>query len=127
MSRAAFSSRVFATYLFVVGAALVFVPNVLLSVFGIPGTCEVWIRVIGVLAVNIGVYAWVAAEDRRFLAASVYTRCVFFAAVTAFVLAGLASPMIVLFGVLDLLGALWTGVAMRADLRLARLAAENRP
>jgi hypothetical protein len=50
--------------------------------------------VIGVLAFNIGIYAWVAArhDDRRFFAASVYTRVIFFIAVTTFAVLGQAGP-----------------------------------
>jgi len=35
----------------------------------------------------------------------------------AFVAAGLASPMLILFGVVDLAGALWTALALRRDAR----------
>lgn len=120
MSKSAFSAKVFAIYLFVVGAVLVVAPNFLLSIFRLPQTSEVWIHVIGVLAFNIGVYAWVAAEDKHFLKASVYTRLVFFVAVTTFAVIGLASPVIVLFGVTDLLGGIWTHFALKADARSGR-------
>src|SRR5689334_1643592 len=86
MSKAAFSAKVFAVYLFIVGTVLVVVPNVLLSVFGIPPTTDVWVRIVGVTVFMIGVYAWVAAKHELtpFLAASVYTRFVVFMALTAF-------------------------------------------
>jgi hypothetical protein len=115
MSKSAFSSKVFAIYLFIVGAVLVIAPNVLLSIFQMPPTSEVWIHVIGVLAFNVGIYAWVAAEDKNFLKASVYTRFIFFVAVTTFAGIGLASPMIIFFGVADLLGGIWTHFALKAD------------
>jgi hypothetical protein len=115
MSKSAFSSKVFAVYLFIVGAVLVVAPNVLLSIFQMPQTSEVWIHVIGVLAFNVGIYAWVAAEDKQFLKASVYTRFVFFVAVTTFAVIGLASPIIIFFGVADLLGGIWTHFALKAD------------
>ena len=117
MSKSAFSAKVFAIYLFIVGAVLVVAPNVLLSIFRLPQTSEVWIHVIGVLAFNVGVYAWVAAkhEDKTFLEASVYTRFVFFVAVTTFAVIGLASPVIMFFGVADLLGGIWTHFALKAD------------
>lgn len=117
MSRSAYTAKVFAVYLFVAGPALAIAPNVLLALFGLPGTAEAWIRVIGVLAFNIGIYAWVAArhDDRSFFAASVYTRAIFFSAVTTLALLDLAHPMIILFGVPDLLGAIWTHVALKAD------------
>lgn len=119
MSRSAFSAMVFAIYLFVVGAVLIVAPNALLSVFQLPPTSEVWVHVVGVTAFMIGVYAWVAAkhENLPFLEASVYTRGVVFLAFTAFAVIGLASPMIVIFGVVDLLGGLWTYFALKADAR----------
>ena len=121
MSRSAFSAKVFAIYLFIAGAVLVAAPNFLLSIFRLPATSEVWIRMMGVIVVNIGLYAWVAArhEDKHFLEASVYTRVIFFGAVTTFAALGLASPMIILFGVADLLGAIWTHFALKADARPA--------
>jgi hypothetical protein len=117
MSKSAFSAKVFAIYLFIVGPVLVVAPNVLLSIFQIPRTSEVWIRVIGVIACNLGVYAWVAAkhEYKHFLEASVYMRFVFFAAITTFAVIGMASPMIIFFGTVDLLGGIWTYVALKAD------------
>lgn len=117
MSKSAFSAKVFAIYVFVVGAMLVVAPNFLLSIFRIPPTSEVWIHVVGVIAFNIGIYAWVAAkhENKPFLEASVYTRFVVFVAFTTFAVIGLASPMIVLFGVADLLGGIWTYFALKAD------------
>ena len=125
MSKSAFSAKVFAVYLFVVGAMLIVVPNFLLSIFRIPETSEVWIRVVGVTAFMIGVFAWVAAkhDDKPFLEASVYTRLLVFAAFTAFAVIGLASPMIVLFGVADLIGGVWTHFALKADAK----SSNNRP
>ncbi len=117
MSKSAFSAKVFAIYLFFVGAVLVFAPNFLLSIFRIAPSSDVWIRVVGVIAFNIGVYAWIAGkhENRPFLEASVYTRFVVFVAFTTFAVIGLASPTIVLFGVADLLGGMWTYFALKAD------------
>jgi hypothetical protein len=122
MSKSAFSAKVFAIYLFVVGAVLVVAPNFLLSIFRIPSTSEVWIHVVGVIAFMIGVYAWVAAkhESKPLLEASVYTRFVVFVAFTTFAVIGLASPMIVLFGVADLLGGIWTYFALKADAQSVR-------
>ena len=80
MSNAAKSVRFFGLYLVGLGAILLVVPNVLLSVFGLPMTSEVWIRVAGML-----------------------------------VLLGLAAPALILFGAVDLAGAIWTGLALRQN------------
>jgi hypothetical protein len=116
---------VFAVYVLFVGFLLLFVPNFLLSIFGIPQTSEVWVHVVGVLVVNIGIYAWVSSKNKPFLVASVYTRFLVFAALTTFALIGLASPMLGLFGIVDLLGGLWTYFALKADASVARVAARE--
>ena len=119
MSKSAFSAKVFAAYLFVLGPVLVLAPDFLLSLFGIPATTEVWIRVVGVIVFMLGVYCWVAAkhELKPFLEASVYTRFGVFLALSSFAILELGSPMLALFGVIDLLGGLWTWFALKADAR----------
>ena len=88
MSRAARTIRYFAIYLACIGIVLLVVPNVLLGVFGFPATQEVWIRVLGVVVFNLGIYYWFAAvsESTAFFKASVYTRAFVFVAFLAFVL-----------------------------------------
>ena len=110
MNNAAFTVRAFGYYMLALGVALVLVPNLLLGLSFMPPTNEVWIRVAGVLVFNIGVYYIYAAkcEATAFFQASVYTRALVFAAFCAFTALGLARPMLVLFGAVDLLGGLWT-------------------
>lgn len=127
MSKSAVSAKVFAVYLFLVGFVLVFSPNLLLSIFRIPATSEVWVRVVGLTVFNIGVFAWVCADFKPFLAASVFTRGTVFIAFSAFALLGLASPAIALFGVLDLLGGAWTYFALRADAQVAKSSLRGAP
>lgn len=117
MSKSAVSAKVFAVYLFIVGPVLVFAPNLLLSLFGIAPTGEIWIRVVGLLAFCLGVYIWISANFRPFLEASVYTRVLVFVVFLVFAIKDMVSPMIVLFGTIDLCGALWTWFALRADAR----------
>jgi hypothetical protein len=117
MSQSALSAKVFAVYLFIAGTVLVTAPNLLLTLLHIPTTSEVWIRVIGLIAFMIGVYAWVAAnhEFKPLMVASVYTRFTVFVAFVVFALLDLTSPMTMLFGVADLAGGIWTYFALRAD------------
>lgn len=117
MSKPAFSVKAFGLYLVVLGIALALVPNLLLSIFGMPPTTEVWIRVVGVLAFNIGVYYVYAAqcEAQAFFQASVYTRVLVLVSFAAFAGLGLASPVLVLFGLADFAGAVWTQLALRAE------------
>lgn len=115
MSRAARSLKYFAIYLMLLGLALVLVPNLILTLFKMTPTPEVWIRVVGVLAFNIGVYYWYAArsECRPLFWASVYTRAVVLASFAVFVILGMSEPVLVLFGAVDFCGGLWTLWALR--------------
>ena len=115
MSKPAQSVFVFSIYLFVIGSILVVVPNLLFALLGIPETSEVWVRVVGVLALILGFYYFVAARNELtpFLRATVYGRlsvCAFF---VAFVLLGFAPPILLVFGVVDAVAASWTAMALR--------------
>lgn len=66
MPRARRSLRVWAVYVFVLGAVLMLVPNTLLGLFGIAETEEPWIRVLGMTVVVFGFlytgFTWVDAR-----------------------------------------------------------------
>jgi hypothetical protein len=115
MKAATRTMLVWSGYLVILGATLVIAPNVLLGLFGIPATTEVWIRIVGVLVLILAYYCYAAAsiEHEPFYRWSVRARSsviVFFA---VFVGLGLADPMLLLFGAIDLAGALWTASALR--------------
>jgi len=117
MTRAATSLFAFALYLFGLGAVLLIAPNVLLGLFGIAPTTETWIRVIGMLVVILGYYYLNVARAglEPFLRWTVHARFSVVLFFTAFVAMGLAPPQLILFGVVDAGGALWTLLALRAD------------
>lgn len=117
MTRAAVSAKAFALYLFVLGPVLVIAPNALLTLFRIAPTSDVWIRILGALVINIGLLTWVAAmhDYKHVLAATVWSRGLLFVLLAAFVILGYAPPVLLIFGVIDLLAGLWTHCALRAD------------
>ncbi|MFY9260753.1 MAG: hypothetical protein WAO71_09625 [Gallionella sp.] len=117
MSKSAFSLRVFSIYLFALGSALVTIPNLLLSFFGIPETHEVWIRVVGVPVLVIGYIIFMASRIELFAVFrwSVPARLSVTAFFIAFAALKLAPPIIVLFGVIDAAGAIWTAACLRID------------
>jgi len=117
MIPAARSVCYFAFYLYLVGLTLILMPNFLLQIFHLPQTQEVWIRVAGVLAFNIGFYYHRNAitNNVSFLKTTIPTRILVFLAFTAFALLKYVSPVIIIFGTIDLLGAIWTWYALRRN------------
>jgi len=106
---------VFALYLLVLGVGLTVAPNALLSLFGIPETTEVWVRVVGVLVLILALYFAVGARANLvpFFRATVYGRCLVLVFFVVFVLLDLAPPVLILFGVVDATAAAWTALALR--------------
>jgi hypothetical protein len=122
MTAAARSIFVFGIYLAILGAALMLVPNLVLAPFGFPPTGEVWLRVAGSETAIIGWFFLVSARHgtESFYRATLLTRPFLFLTLCAYVLFSLAPPQLILFGVIDLCGALWTFLALQPSQRGAR-------
>ena len=116
MSYSARTVFVFGIYLVVLGITLIAAPNLLLNAFGFPATNEVWIRVVGMLVLILAFYYTQAArkELTDFFQWTVYARASVIVFFLAFVVVGLAKAALILFGAVDLLGAIWTGLALRS-------------
>ena len=112
MSKTALSMFVFGIYVIVLAVTLMVIPNVLLAIFGIPATSEVWIRVVGMLVLLLGYYYIRASQNEKdmisFYRWSVHARSSVIIFFIIFVLFGLVEPILILFGVFDLAGAIWT-------------------
>jgi hypothetical protein len=117
MTPAARSLQVFGIYLLVLAVGLGFVPNVLLVLFGMPPTQEVWIRVLGLLVGIVGAYYLIMAARSitPLYMPTVGARALAFVVLCALALLRLGPPQLALFGVVDLLGALWTWRALRVE------------
>lgn len=116
MSRAAKSVMVFGVYLIGMGVNLVAAPELFLSTFGFPATNEVWLRVVGMLALLLAFYYIQSARLGlvEFFRLTVYTRASVIIFFGAFVALGYAQPTLILLGVADLLGAIWTARELRS-------------
>jgi len=109
--------KAWAVYLGGLGLSLLLAPNLLLGAFGLPATHEVWVHMAGMFCLFVAALEWVAASQEnllvfRWATASRFTVPLFFA---AFVAARFAPPLLLLFAVVDVAGATWTLLAMRAD------------
>lgn len=117
MSKAATSVVAFGIYALIAGSGFLLVPNVILSLVGEPTTGEPWIRVLGAVAVALGYYYVAAgrAELVPFFRASIVGRAFFALATLALVITGFGPTILIVFGGVDLLGAAWTKLALRAS------------
>ncbi|MCK4747655.1 MAG: hypothetical protein KAT15_11485 [Bacteroidales bacterium] len=104
------SILVFGIYLIVVAVGFLFMPNAVLPMFKMPKTNEQWIRVLAVVIGVLAYYYIVAALNNLtpFFWATVYGRFGVLVAFVALVLAKKAKPTLIMFGVIDAAGAIWT-------------------
>ena len=115
MSKAAISLLVFGIYLVLNGLGFLLVPNLTLEMLGFPAVTEPWARIVAMLTLILA-YLYIQAarhELTEFFRFTVHARASVILFVVAFVALGLAQPMMIGFGVIDLLGAIWTALALR--------------
>ena len=108
---------VFGIYLIVIGLGFMVIPNTPLALFGIPTTSEPWIRVVGMLLLILAYYYIQAARSEmlRLFRWAVHARALVIVCFAVFVVLDLAEPMLIVFGVVDLLAAAWTYLALRGS------------
>lgn len=116
MSKAARSVFMFSIYLMVMGAVLTLVPNSLLGAFRLPATDEPWIHVVGMLAFILGFYYFKSSQNelKLFFQWTVYGRLAGFLMFCILGFGGFGPPVLILFGVVDGLTALWTLHCLKA-------------
>ena len=109
----------FGVYVILLGIILLLIPDFFIGIFGLPETTDVWIRVAGMLVLLVGYYYVRAGRDgegmAKFFRWTVHTRSSVIVFFIIFVLFDLVKPILILFGVIDLLGAIWTGLALRSS------------
>ncbi len=105
----------FGFYLLMLGITLTVSPNFLLSLFQIAETNEIWIRVLGAVVFNLGLYYTLMAPTNNvlFLTLSVYTRGLILLWFVVFVVLGWVPMTLILFGLVDGAGATWTYLTLR--------------
>lgn len=117
MSGAAKSLFVFGIYLCGLGVILLLFPNLLLRFFGAPQTNEVWIRINGMFIICLAFYYVQAARHglTSFFRWTVWARVAVIFYLTAFVILLGAPKALLLFGLVDVLFAAWTLMALKRD------------
>ena len=123
LAHAAQSLQAFGLYLCITGVGLLIAPGLLLAPLGLAVPTDVsaqaWVRMVGILALALGVGDVLAGRDRvaSLIHWSVWRRLAAGIAIGLLVVLGLAPAALLLFAAVDIVAALWTAVAMR---RLSR-------
>lgn len=117
MTHSAKSVFVFGVYLTIVGAILLLVPNVFLTIIGVANTSEVWIRLSGLLLMAISVYYIVGARNNLYIIFKVTAciRCTIIFFFSAFVYLQMMEPVMLLFAAFDFAGGAWTFYSMKKE------------
>src|SRR5437764_9262147 len=115
MNQAAKSLFVFGIYLCGLGLILLLVPNLILRVFGVPPTHEVWIRINGMFVLCLRFYYVQAARNGLmiFIRWTVWARVAVIFYFAAFVLLVSAPKAFVLFVLIDLLSVICSCVVCK--------------
>lgn len=104
-------------YMVIAGSGFLLMPNVVLSLFGMQPVGDVWIRVLGLLALVFAYYYLVMTQNQviAYFRASIWGRYVFCAGLAVLVLMKLGEPPLLLFAVLEAGLAAWTQLALRGQ------------
>jgi hypothetical protein len=115
MSAAAKSIFGFGLYIVFMGLSLLFVPHLILPLFGLAAPQEVWVRVLGALALALSLYYFNSARQELvpFFRMTVPGRIGFG---VLLIILGVVTPgslALILFAAADLAGAAWTWWALK--------------
>jgi len=118
MMKSANSLFYFGIYVLVTGLTLCFIPDKFIAILKLPEIPLSWARLIGFLAIIIGCYDIISGRNniRPLVKASVYLRLFFFLGVLFLFLSGQMTKEILPIGIIDLIGAIWTALAIRAEI-----------
>ena len=117
MTKSAKSVFIFGLYMVIIGLALLIVPNLFLTPFGIEPSHEVWIRLSGILLMALAVYYILGAKHELvvIMKATGFIRLTIIVFFSTFVVLDLVSPNIILFAVIDFFGGLWTLLMLKKE------------
>ena len=117
MKMSSISMVVFSIYCFCLGLIFLIIPNLIIALFGLPPTNDVWIRILGYVLAALAFYYFMAVREnsQNFYRWSIYARLPILPTFAALVFAGIGPPIILLFGTFDTGCAIWTWRALKNE------------
>ena len=129
MSRTAKSILYFSFYMIVVALVLIFFPGLILRILNIPDSGSILVRFMGMTVLFIAyLYLRAGLSEKKLKALYSLTLHTRFSALIILVLFTVilkANPIIILFGLIDSAGAVWTIISMRRDKSIEKAEAEE--
>ncbi|MDX2247099.1 MAG: hypothetical protein SF052_10005 [Bacteroidia bacterium] len=115
MKQTTLSMYVQAGYMLGMGLGLMFMPNVVLNLLGIEQATEVWIRILGALALTFSAYYFVLTRRDYvpFFRLSVWGRYFFCACLIVMAAIGIGPQQLYLLAGVEILLAAWTHLSLR--------------
>lgn len=101
-------------YVAITGLQLIFVPNILLGLLGLPTTNEIWIRILGIIVFILAILyrSILNFGTKEVIKATILTRLV--AAIGIILLAFWSGmPILIIFASVDVATAIWTWFEMK--------------
>jgi hypothetical protein len=102
-------------YVVLTGLQLIFIPNMLLSMFGFDATSEIWIKVLGVVVLSLSFmyYAVSKQENADVVRSTIWARWFVSAGFLLLALSGQVKLNLILFAGIDFATAMWTWVELK--------------
>jgi hypothetical protein len=102
-------------YVILIGLQLIFVPNMLLNIFGIAPTSEIWIKILGIILLSLSfIYHKISkSEDRDLVQSTIWARLLVCLGFVALVITGQTVPTLILFAGIDLATSIWTWLELK--------------
>ena len=99
-----------AAYVLLTGLQLIFVPNMLLSMFGFNATSEIWIKVLGIVVLSLSIIYYTVSKSGNddVVRATMWSRLFVGIGFILLALTGQAKLSIILFAGIDIVTAVWT-------------------
>jgi hypothetical protein len=119
MSKVSKSIYFFGWYSLMMGAVLLFIPNIILPLFGLPVSNDPWLRLLGFVLLCSSWYYIRSAKDGNydFARYTTHTRFTAPVVVVVLVITKQAEWPFLLFGIVDGLGGFWTWFELKAETR----------
>jgi hypothetical protein len=104
-------------YVVLTGLQLIFIPNMMLGMFGFDATSEIWIKVLGVVVLSLSItyYTISKSGNEDVVRATMWARLFVGLGFVLLALTGQAKLTLILFAGIDIVTAVWTWSELKRD------------